>query len=153
VSEYELCNGIEIWWTNRTGRHYRVFTNANFLYLTGIGDFEDDQARYSTFMLVMPRDRSLEENGPWRPTVSDFTAGEFEYYIVEPNLLTSADQAAFAGIEAMIAHFSENSNDLKTAYENRLKLQQAKRAYDTANPRVDHDVIINYAPLRGEAAQ
>ncbi len=144
----------ELWWTDH-GRSRRIFTNANFLYFTcALGEFESETAHYSVFMVVTPRGgHDLSSQDEWRPVLSDFTPGVLEYLIAEPRRISGADKAAFAGIEAMLTHYAEHSEEMKVAYENRLKIQRAKRAYDAAHPRGQHDVIVNYAPLRGEAAR
>ena len=140
----------ELWWDWENTR-YRIFTNANFLYFTcGLDEFESETAHYSVFMMVTPRGSGrYSTKDKWRPSVSDFTSGGLEYLIVEPRESQARDKAGCDGIETMLARYADQSGELKLAYENRVKLQEAKRDYDAAHPRVEHDVIVNYAPLRG----
>ena len=91
------ADGIsEIWWSVGDIQ-YRVFTNANFLYLTGAGSFEDEAYRYQPFLVVTPRPvrpdgaEDSESDAPWRPTLADFTAGTVEYYLVEPEIQSAPE--------------------------------------------------------------
>lgn len=134
----------ELWWEHE-GSRYRIFTNANFLYFTGHGLFEDLDKRYSVFMLVTSSETiSVSEN--WEPTLDDFTSDALEYFIVEWGDAAEPSEAAFTGIEAMLSQYAESASEMQMAYENRVQIQQARKAYLEANPPKERDVIINFRP-------
>ena len=136
----------ELWWEHQQV-HYRIFTNANFLYFTGIGDFEDDQNRYSMFTLISPQFGEPSSDA-WQPNPADFSPDALEYYIMEWGDSDEPDAAAFGAIEAMLAHYAANADTMKIRYENQQKLQAAAKAYDEQNPPEVRDVIINFRPLK-----
>lgn len=140
-------NGISDLWWKYEGNSYRIFTNANFLYLTGTLMFEDADSRYAPFLLVFPANHAASSPDQWIPGPDDFSTDSIEYYIVEWGDSTEPSDAAFEGIEAMLTHYVENTASLKMAYENQQKLQQARKDYREANPPQERDVIINYRPL------
>ncbi|MEM1221548.1 MAG: hypothetical protein AAGH40_02200, partial [Verrucomicrobiota bacterium] len=115
----------EIWW-DYEGTRYRIFTNANFSYFSGISEVESETKRYSILTLFVNRNT---ENLPpatqpeeWRPTLADFTPDVLEYYIVDWGDEAEPDLSAFEGIDAMLSYYSENSDSMKIAYENTKKL-------------------------------
>lgn len=125
----------ELWW-NYEGQRHHIFSNANFLLLSGIGSFSNETNRYSVFSLVT-RGGHKESD----PSPSDFTEGQLEYLIVEG----SADPAAYRGIECMMQHYAEHYEQLKIKYENDRKLREAREAYLEANPPKKRDIILNYS--------
>ncbi|TVP77779.1 MAG: hypothetical protein EA353_09640 [Puniceicoccaceae bacterium] len=138
--EVHEATGIsELWWTDGEQR-FRVFTNANFLYLGGISRFEDKAVSYSVFSIITP-DYSNREAEKWRPALSDFTEGTLEYLIMEG----SGDVEAYYGLEAMLRYYAENEQTLRIAYENNKKLREARRAYLKAHPPKQRDIIMNYS--------
>jgi len=140
----------ELWWTHE-GHSFKVFTNANFLYLSGIGDFSDEEIHYSVFSIITESyGRSPARAGAganWQPTQSDFTSGELEYYVVESSGIQKLDADALRPIILMMKFYSENSEQIKVSYENAEKMSNARAAYLKANPPKKRDVIINSAPI------
>ena len=140
-------NGIsELWWDYEGARH-RIFTNADFLLFTGLGDsFENEENRFSVFMMVS-QDYSLhQQDEDWRPCLDDFTPNMLEYFIMEWGDAPEPNAEAFAAIEAMLMHYSANSAEMRTAYDNRRKIESARKVYLEANPPKERDVIINFRP-------
>ena len=140
----------ELWWYP-DGELRRVFTNANFQHFSGIGEFADDEALYSLFMLVTAQStegETLPEE--WRPTGADFSADAFEYYIMdwgsgeEPNL----DDCKV--IDATLRYYAEHYESMRIRFDNRQKLSAARRAYLQSNPPKVRDVIVNYRPFEAE---
>ena len=148
-------NGIsDVWWNYGNAR-CRIVANANFLYFTGLSDFEDDENLYSVFMAVTSAvtvDREDGKDDEWHPTVDDFTPDALEYYVMDWGDTPAPDPSAFAVIDAALAHYAESSAELKTTYENRRKLAAARKAYLEANPPKPRDVIINFRPT-GKSAE
>lgn len=138
--EVDETTGIsELWWGDGE-QSYRIFTNANFLHLGGIGTFEDATTRYSVFSIVTPTS-SHKEEGKWSPSLSDFTAGGLEYLVIEGD----ENAKAYRGFEAMLSYYAENEESLRITYENNKKLREARRAYLEANPPKKRDIILNYS--------
>ncbi|MEM8867509.1 MAG: hypothetical protein AAGC73_04505 [Verrucomicrobiota bacterium] len=139
----------ELWW-DYEGVRYRIFTNANFLYFSGVGEIEDATTRYSLLMLVIGRSTSGEpsvaEDAPWRPLLSDFTEGQLEYYLMDWGDLLEPDPKALAMIETLLLYYAENSAKMKIAYENAQTIREAREAYLEANPPKKRDTIINFRP-------
>ncbi|PXA03906.1 hypothetical protein DDZ13_09710 [Coraliomargarita sinensis] len=138
--EVDTETGIsELWWTEGK-QDYRIFTNANFLHLGGIGSFEDENSRYSVFSIIT-RTTSHKEEGKWSPELSDFTEGVLEYLIVEGD----ENPEAYRGLEAMLRYYAHNKKALRISYENSRKLRKARKAYLEANPPKKRDIILNYS--------
>lgn len=128
----------EIWWSYM-GVSYAIHTKMNFLYLTGISSFEDQDTRYSTFMFVTPGNaRASPEK--WRPALDEFPQDELEYFLIEGD----DNPEAFQCIEAMMHYYAANKDELKIKYENAQKLRAAREEYLKSNPPKKRDVILNY---------
>ncbi|MGC6455097.1 MAG: hypothetical protein ACON46_01040 [Coraliomargaritaceae bacterium] len=56
----------ELWWREGDDR-YRVFTNANCLYFSGAGSFEDGDYRYNPFLVINRRVKSRRMRTPGGP--------------------------------------------------------------------------------------
>jgi hypothetical protein len=134
----------EIWW-HRGGKHYRVFINANFLYLEGIGEFEDASRRYSIFSLFTGSTvQNAENRGKWVPSMADFSPDTLECLVVEWGDETELDDVRFNAIDAMLSHYQENYDAIKVDYDNRRTIDRARREYLRQNPPKQRDKIINY---------
>lgn len=149
----EVRDGIsELWWTFE-GHQYKIFTNGNFLYFSGIGDFEDADTKYSVFSIVTEGNKrpavDVEGNGndEWQPTREDFTPGQLEYYIVKSSGVEEIDAEALQPITIMLEFYRENLGRIKVSYETAQKMRIARDAYLEVNPRKKRDVIINSAPI------
>lgn len=133
----------ELWWIHE-GERYSVFTNADFTYFSGVGEFEDEGTHYSLFLVVGSQSVAMNPTDKWRPLPIDFSPDVLEYYIVD----WGADMEAFKGIEALLHFYSENEEPMKIRYENRLKLQKARADYlKTHPPQANRDTIINFRPI------
>lgn len=155
----------ELWWREVDDR-YRVFTNANCLYFSGAGSFEDGDYRYNPFLVINRRVKKSEDEDTWRPTLEDFTPGQIEYYVVtEPELLTaqadaesttnksagtaepSDEKRGFDDLEALLRYYASHTDDLRIAYENRLKIRAAREQYFAQKEQKAETNIINFRPL------
>lgn len=139
----------ELWW-NCDGERYRVFVNANFLLLSGLGDFEDEQAHYTSLMMIAGQQsgRPKPTERGWQPTLADFSSEGLEYIVVDPKDDAEIDPAAFAGIEAMLRYYAANHEEMQIRYDNAQKIREAKAAYLEANPPKERDTIINFRPRK-----
>lgn len=139
----------ELWW-DYEGNRYRIFVNANFLLFPGLGEFEDNDARYSLFTMITGRSTSGKnpEIQEWRPTLADFSSGGLEYIVANPKADSLIDPAAFAGIEAMLRYYAANHEEMRIRYENSQKLREARAAYLEAHPPKERDTIINFRPRK-----
>ena len=137
----------ELWW-NYGDQRYRVFVNQNLFLLNGIGEFEDDNKRYSVFTLLAPRSREyMRESDEWIPTAEDFSEDTIEYFVMDIAEGDELNPDAFSIIDTMLRYLSENRADLQTAHDNRLKLHEAREAYLKLNPpKTDRDTVINFRP-------
>jgi len=141
----------ELWWNSPDGKRFRVFVNADYRYFGGIGDFADDETRYSLFMLIVGQ--STEGAPPpeeWRPTLADFTPGVLEYYIMDWGNGDEPDLDDFKVIDATLGYYAEHSETMRIRFENGQKIAAARRAYLEANPPKERDVIVNYRPIETE---
>ncbi|HAV13672.1 MAG TPA: hypothetical protein DCX06_09330 [Opitutae bacterium] len=144
-------NGIsELWW--KSGNYdFKIFTNANFLYFSGVGEnFEDEVTIYSAFPIIVEGSNRpvIESNsGTWYPTRADFTKGQLEYYVVKSSGIEEIDTEALKPITLMLEYYRDNLGSIKVSYENAQKMRIARDAYLEANPRKKRDVIINSAPI------
>ena len=147
------ADGIsEIWWAGE-GTRYRIFTNANFLHLTGTSALEDETNRYQIFLVITSCHKNAKKGDAWRPTLDDFTPGAIEYYVVEPEgEEADARPGAFTGLEVMLRHYAGNADSLRIAYQNRLKIAEARKKYFAMNPRKERDQILNFRPLLADGA-
>lgn len=142
----------ELWWTFE-GYNFKVFSNANFLYFSGIGieGFEDEDTVYSVFQIVVEgHDRvvvSTDGNSRWLPTKADFTRGQLEYYVVKSSGIEEIDTESLKPITLMHEFYSENLGRIKVSHENAQKMRIARDAYLEANPRKERNVIINSVPI------
>ena len=133
------------------GERFRIFTNANFLYFNGIGEFEDEAARYSIFNLIVGQSTNgRTPSDGWRPTLADFTAGALEYFIVEWGNGEEPDEADFKAIDSILTYYSEHHEAMRIRYENACKLRDARQAFLESNPPKVRDVIINYRPYEAK---
>lgn len=139
----------ELWW-NYDGERYRVFVNANFLLFPGLGDFEDEQAHYTSLMMIAGQQsgRPKPTERGWQATLADFSSEGLEYIVVDPKDDAEIDPAAFAGIEAMLRYYAANHEEMQIRYDNAQKLREAKAAYLEANPPKERDTIINFRPRK-----
>jgi len=137
----------ELWWQYENFR-FKIFSNANFLYLSGVPDYQSEDTVYSVFPIIIEGNpEATVPNNGWRPTASDFTPGQLEYIIVQSSNVEAIDAEAFKPIELMLIKYGEEYDQLKIAYENAIKLRDAKVAYLEANPPKKRDTIINFAPI------
>ena len=133
----------ELWW-REAGVEHRVFTNANFLYFTGCGNFESETHRYNTFLMITERSPTAAPADGWRPGPDDFTAGRIEYFPVEPE---DPDAADYGTLEAMLAHYAAHADGMKTTYGNRKLLSRARKDYLQAHPPKKRPIIFNPRPV------
>ena len=133
----------ELWWTD-DGVPHRVFTNANFLYFTGSGNFENATHRYSLFLMISKRSPQADAEGVWRPEPDDYNDDRIEYFAVEPEDPEAAD---YSTLEAMLAHYTQESADMQTLYENRQLLSRARKDYLEAYPPKKRPHIFNPRPV------
>jgi len=141
----------ELWW-RFDGQHYKIFTNANFLYFSGFTeDIEHGETIYSVFLIVVKGSSKLridtEGTSEWQPTHADFTDGQLEYYVVQSSGIEGTDAKALEPLTRMLEYYQKNSRRMKISYENAQKLRIARQAYLEANPPKERDVIINSAPI------
>lgn len=142
----------EIWWEHE-GQGYRIFSNANFLLFSGVGNFEDAEANYSVFSMISgPSTHHISQWEGWRPTTEDFTSGSIEYYLVEWGEADTPDETALSGITTMLQFYAHNHVQMQITYDNSKKIHDAKAAYLEANPPQQRDTIINFAPTGTSAA-
>lgn len=141
----------ELWWIFDE-QHYKIFTNANFLYFSGFTeDIEDDETVYSVFPIVVEgsskRLIDTKGNAEWQPTHTDFTKGQIEYYVFKSSGIEAIDAEALKPIKLMLEFYRENLEQMRVSYENAKKIHSARAIYLKANPPKKRDVIINSAPI------
>jgi len=140
----------ELWWRHGE-HHFKIFTNANFLWFNTFEErIEDEDAIYSVFPIIAKGySKPLEsiDSEKWYPTKADFTPGQIEYYLVKSSGDEAIDEEALKPIMLMLEFYRDNVERMKVSYENAEKMRIARDAYLEANPRKKRDVIINSAPI------
>jgi len=147
----------ELSWTHG-GRRYEAFANIDFRHFMGVGDFETEDAHYTLLMAIGEGTReSIREqnrraevenwsdyNPKWVPGRESFSSDSVEYLVVSEEEIT--DDSPYACIEAMLAHYANNHEQMKIAYQRAVALREAQERYLRANPPQPQDTIINFAP-------
>ena len=82
----------------------------------------------------------------WHPSLTDFSGQGVEYLVVAEGDNVLDNDAAFAGIEAMLFYYQEHEAELKVARQRREALREARARYLEANPPQPQDTIINFSP-------
>ena len=121
---------------------YVVFTNADFNFLRGVSSLVTDTHDFTFFMGVGD---ATAANNPYRsetvPDASNFSVKRSEYTVLQGD---SENEAAFAGIEALLAHYDANLPNLKIQHQRREALTAAKKRYDAANPKEPEPFIMQF---------
>ncbi|WPJ97009.1 hypothetical protein SH580_04720 [Coraliomargarita algicola] len=119
---------------------YIAFTNADFNLLRGTHALSTDSHDFTFFMGI--GDASSEDN-PYSnktvPDLSNFSNQRSEYLVIQG---APEHEAAFAGIEALLAHYDTNLAELKIKQQRREALTAAKQRYDAKHPQTEPEPFI-----------
>ncbi len=145
----------QLLWTHE-GVNYQAFANVDFRYLEGIASIETAETRYGVILSVSGKrevaatspshETAPQSASPWRPGMSDFSAGGVEYLVVSDDEAILENDAAFGAIDALLLYYQENETELRVDYQKREAIRQAKDRYRQANPSQAQDTIINFSP-------
>lgn len=127
------------WWHD--GAEYRAWSNANWLYLTGFGECQKGDKRFSTLLMAGNIDSGwLPEDSPLR-IPDDLPETPGTYQLIQGDI-TNAE--AFEGINALHELYRSEFARLKEAYELREQRRQEREAELRANPPKPKDIVLHY---------
>lgn len=111
---------------------YIAFTNADFNMLRGAYTIQTDTHDFTFFMGIGDASRADNPHSTETvPLASSFSSKRSEYAVIQGD---PENEAAFAGIEALLAHYDANLPELKIQQQRRKALAAAKKRYDAKNP-------------------
>ncbi|MEM0966558.1 MAG: hypothetical protein AAGJ81_10460 [Verrucomicrobiota bacterium] len=154
------------WW--HEGQELKGWSNVDFNYLRGIGEFETEDAYYTvliglgneTTKDIQIRRKFAEERGldldlqlTEIPDLPPFTKGQAEYFVISDQPDIIENDAVFAAIDSIHAFYDQNKRELKIQYQRTEAINAAKKRYEAANPEQPKDTVIHFWPKRGSAYQ
>ena len=155
-----------LWREPESGRRYVVWTNLDMKRLRGITRFEADGIRYDCFLCIesltrendwesarAARRRGVPVESRWKTPPRPLAADGADY-VVEGVPDEAVPAALRRQLDALFSHYLANREKYDTMYQNWLLLREARRRDLEENPPKPADrLIINYTPLRGDAAR
>ena len=128
-------------WRHLSGE-FIAYTNADFSYLRGTHSLDVDNASFTFFMGI---GNASYANNPYSdeivPDVSTFSSDRSEYVLMQGD----PDNAeALAGLEALLAHYDTNLEDLKVAHQRREALTAAQERYNAKHLKEPEDCIMQF---------
>lgn len=115
------------------GRDVVLWIPANFLWLSGHGDFGTETVRYSVLMAV-----SEGSGAPSAPAFSSLPTGGFTVAEGEP----TAEEAA--AVRALLDFYQQDTQGLRARYEIRRAQAAAAAVERAANPPEKKNIILRY---------
>lgn len=132
------------------GTEYRAWSNANWLYLSGFGECQKGDRRFSTLLLAWnSSSEHLPEDSPYR-IPEDLPETPGTYRVIQGDL-TNAE--AFEGITALHELYRSDFARLKEAYELREQRRKEREAELRANPPVPVDIVLHYWKVQPKRTQ
>ena len=124
------------------GEIYLAYSNVNFNYLRSVTSLETETASYMVLMGV--GDISSEAN-PYPtesiPLLSDFPEDDAAYLLIQGD---PAISEALDAIDALLAYYEANRNELAILEQRRDALSAAQKRYDAANPKEPIPFIMQF---------
>lgn len=143
-----------------------VWTNINLNLLRPISAFEDDGVRYSYLgflthyseaaeqaRLTRAQEQGLEITSNWKIPPVVFSDEYYEYF-VDAAWDAKIPEKLYRQLDALMGFYLSNYERLSIEHSNAAMLQAAREKDLKENPPVKPaQIIMNYTPLRGQAAE
>ncbi len=140
------------------GKTYHVYSNIDFNYITGIGQFETDDTAYllilgignETRAAVAEAEKNAAAQGYVRdtlkslPDIGQFPQDYSAYFVAEDS--ADEDGKAFAALDALHAYYDANRDQLQKAYQEREATRIEQERWLKAHPPVPQNTVINFWP-------
>ncbi|TVP81971.1 MAG: hypothetical protein EA353_00995 [Puniceicoccaceae bacterium] len=154
------------WRDTETRKEYTVWTNVNLYYLRPINAFVSDGYRYDYFGFIYTFDRESERQriemaakfgyhaeSRWKIPPFVFSGEHYEYFVdAAPD--AQVPEKLYQQLDALFAYYAEHREEFEVRRKNTDMLQAARKQSLEARPAgKPKQIIMNYTPLRGEAAQ
>ena len=137
------------------GGEFRVFSNIDFNYLTGLGAIETEDTVYTLFLGVGNETAVAGQDRPAAtqiPPLSQFSPQRAEYFVVEDKARPASPET-LAGIDALHRYYDANRAKLADDYEKREAARVEKESEIKAHPPVPRDTVINFWPADARQIQ
>lgn len=127
---------IRLWPQDGPGQPFTLWANANFLWLTGIGEVIHGGTRHHLMAMISPGVSEVPEN-------LTFPQENGAGYVVTEGNPTAED---LAPVQALLDRYNDPAERarLRAAYEARLAGYAAREAERRANPPEKKDLLIRY---------
>jgi len=160
---YEYLGGSATFFSGM-GSELRIWTpegevvalsSIDFDFFRNLWDLERDGVYYSVFFCAL--EYSPEEfaeakavDPAWGAQLEVFPKeeGGISRFVVVSAPKGEAAENAIRAMEDLHAHFDENRNQLRAAYEESEKARLAQEEWDKAHPPVPQNTIVNFFPIR-----
>lgn len=149
-------SATEVIWRDTDGKEWKIISNVDFNYLTGIGNFEDETYVWRTFMMVQDVDTAAERarvllaasqgidySPRTAPDESLFRSTAPEY-LVYAESKEDVPVALYEELDALHQYYYANKDRLVAEYERRKVLNEARQEWHKANPPESKDSVINF---------
>lgn len=146
----------EVIWREPGGREWRIISNVDFNYLTGIGSFEDGTYAWSNFMALENVDTAAEQakvllaasqgvdySPRTAPGAGLFASSDPEY-LVYAESEAAVPEALYEELDALHQYYYAHRDRLIAEYERRKVLNKARQEWQKANPPQPKDTVINF---------
>ena len=138
------------------GKTYHVFSNIDFNYIAGIGQFETTDAIYSLILgfgnetrevLAAANIEAAARGMPQKllPDLGQFPEGYSSYFVAADS---ATDAVGFAALDAIHAYYDENREQLQRAYEAREAARIEQERLRAAQPAKPKDTVIYFWPKK-----
>lgn len=150
----------EILWRNHHGEVWRVFSNIDFNYLSGISGFVDEEFTWSCFIhvinidLSIPQKQEMQQIAGFKRDLDLIADAARALPTTTPNYLILGERAEAAPpalreeMDALHHFFQAKEKRLIAEYERSQMLNEASRAWHAANPARPKDTVINFWKIR-----
>ena len=119
---------------------YLAFVNLDFNYLRGTSSLHNETTDYTVLMGIGNASTANSNREPL-PTLPAFRTEQSEYVLLKGDL---NNQAALAGIEALLTHFDLNEATLRTQYQRREALTAVQERYRAKHPKQQDGCILQF---------
>ena len=145
------------WRDQESGQSFTVWTNINLNYLRPINAFEADGIQYNYFGFVTAYSYEAKQGAViksnWKTPPVVFSADQYEYFI-DAHWDTQVPEKLYRQLDALFGYYLANRERLEIEHKNARLLQAAqKKDLEENPPKKPKQIIMNYTPLRGEAAE
>lgn len=133
----------EIHWNSPDGgKQHVAYSNIDFTYLAGIGDFDSIDTVYSTIFAVGNATRAAQTAASLAiPAFSTFPADLSVYYLQPNDTFRDADQETLKALDALHAYYDTNKAKIQQNYYERERKRIAQEQWIKNHPVVLHDEV------------